>query len=295
MALKNWTGGAGDGNIATAGNWQGGVALANGDTAMFDNSESDINAGLDLSAGATNLSLIFGPNWKGKIGRSTGALKLNDSTGAIRVKSPNAGGMYIECKSSGGMGDVEVAACGQGTNLFQIVGGIARMNVSGIGAVKLGPTAALTDPLVVSGRSTVQIESGASLSIRQLGGLIDNYAALVDYFGEGGQLNHWGSVAGNTGSVSGVMETRPGNLIKWMAARQNAGFTVAKLRMLGGTFDAGEIAAANTLTLLELATGLCLLNPLWTVTTRKILLANAVANYTGPTPATDIPMAIYGR
>lgn len=295
MAIKAWTGGAGDGNIATAGNWQGGAALGNGDTGIFDNSDSDINAGLDLSAGATNLSLEFGENWKGKIGRSTGALKLNDSTGSIRVKSPNAGGIFIECKSSGGMGTVEVAACGQGTNLFQIVGAITRMSVTGLGAVRLGPTFSLTDPLIIDGQATVTAESGAAYSARQFGGLLDNYAAFVNYYGEGGQLNHWGSVAGNTGSVSGVMETRTGNMINWRAARQNTGFTIATLRMLGGNFDAANLVAVNTITLLEIAKGACRLNPAWTVTTRKILLANALSQYSGPTPGTDVPQSIYGR
>lgn len=301
MANVKFTNGAGTGNIQTAGNYQGGAAPSNGDTVLFDDIATDINAGNDWSAGPTNLSFVFGKNWKGQFGRQSTPIKLNASTGSFRVRSPNAGGIYAEFKNSGGMGNVEIAACGQGANVCRINGDITRFAANGPGVIVLGSAVTLNEPLFVDGHATVTVESGAAgassaaLSILQMTGIVDNYASLAYYYGIGGQLNHWGSEAGNTGGVSGAMQTYKGNLIRWRAARQNTGYTLALLKMLGGTFDDDDIAAANTLTLLELAAGTCRLNPGWTVSARKILAANALNSYSGPSPASEIPMAIYGR
>ena len=254
MAIVKFNNGAGTGNIQTAGNYQGGSAPSNGDTVMLDNIDTDINAGNDWSAGPTNLSFVFGPNWKGKFGRESTPIKLNSSTGEFRVKSPNCGGIYAEFKNSGGMSNVEMAACG---SVFRVNGDILRMAVNGPGSAVIGSAVTLTDPLVVAGQATPKIESGAAgvssaaIAVLQHSGIVENYAALADVIGIGGTFNHFGSESGNTGSVSGAMETYRGHAINWKAARQNTGFTLAKLRMRGGQFNGADIAAGNTLSMLE--------------------------------------------
>lgn len=80
MAIKTWSGAAGDGNFGTAGNYVGGVAPVNSDTVVFDRSDKDVTAG--LTSGLTGLVLVGTDGYKGTI--APGSTPLNAAWASVR-------------------------------------------------------------------------------------------------------------------------------------------------------------------------------------------------------------------
>lgn len=66
MAIKFWTGGSGDGQIATAGNWSDATAPTGGDTLHFRDNAVDVAPGQDSSA-ATFARVVVDASYTGKI------------------------------------------------------------------------------------------------------------------------------------------------------------------------------------------------------------------------------------
>lgn len=77
MATQVWSGGAGDGNFATAGNWVSGVAPGNGDTAIINSTNSNI---LGTATGFTTITLIVTSGYGGIIGSDGNALTFGSIT-----------------------------------------------------------------------------------------------------------------------------------------------------------------------------------------------------------------------
>lgn len=66
MATKYWTGGAGTGLIATAGNWSDAAAPAAGDTLVFRDNAVDVAPGQN-SSGDTFAKVVFDASYTGKV------------------------------------------------------------------------------------------------------------------------------------------------------------------------------------------------------------------------------------
>lgn len=302
MAKHVWKDGLGTGNIQTAGNYADGIAPGAGGEIILDNYAGHINAGLAWAAGPANLSLTFGPNWKGKIGSVSSRLELNTSTGRVRVMSPNTGAVYI-----GGavwtIGVIEMHVCSldPGSPFYFYDGEAARMAVIGPGNSILGASFDIGTELIVGSKfsdgnkAQLMIESGADIeALRIWAGLVNNYANLKTIYGEGGTIEHYGSESGNTGNISVAAQIRTGCHLRWRAGRQAAGFTLAKLEMLGGRFTGTDTNWPNVATLVELHEGQALFDPQWTVATLRKSPISANAIYEGPTPGAGEAIIVPG-
>lgn len=85
-ATRTWTGGGGNNNLATAGNWQGGVAPADGDTLLFDatNNTISVNNNLASSISINGITVTGG----GYVQISGALLKLEGAIGGMIFKNP---------------------------------------------------------------------------------------------------------------------------------------------------------------------------------------------------------------
>ena len=120
MATKYWTGGAGDSNFATGGNWSDGSSPTTGDVCVLasdpDGNTNFINAGDHTSLGA--LKLIVGPNWSGTIGIQSTPLTLN-----LTELEYSGQGSIAHFETSGGTtSKVTVTDTGSGNLPFRLRG-----------------------------------------------------------------------------------------------------------------------------------------------------------------------------
>lgn len=84
MALKRWTGGAGDGNIGTAGNWEGGVGPVSGTDGVIFTGSSSVTAGHSALNASTWLGIETDETYTGSIGTVGLPLWVGASTNAVR-------------------------------------------------------------------------------------------------------------------------------------------------------------------------------------------------------------------
>lgn len=106
MATKTWTGGANDGNWATAGNWTP-SAPAGGDDVIIDRTNQDITAG--LATGISIASLTVTQGYGGRIGTSSTALTFTGITGTAVLSGT---GQFIKLGSSGTIATTVVNSSG---------------------------------------------------------------------------------------------------------------------------------------------------------------------------------------
>lgn len=105
MATRNWSGAAGDGSWATAGNWD--TAPITGDDIIINTTNSaapDIDAGLTTAIDAN--SLTVGPGFSGKIGSASAALSIAVTNGGTKKFTYNGSGEF--CKITGSVVNSEV-------------------------------------------------------------------------------------------------------------------------------------------------------------------------------------------
>lgn len=245
MATKYWTGGAGDNNFATAGNWSTGTAPTAGDVCVL---ASDPSSGVDnISSGDNSslglITLIVGPNWSGNIGTTTVGLTLDltaleysgqgsvahisghtTTTAKVTISDTGTGDMPLRIGGSNTITELTMTDA-KGTVQVDGSGGRTITTVSLIGARR-------TAVLDLTHQASSAI-SGTTAKVN--GGVlkIDNNFTNVEVSGTG-NLDVTGTPAiGTLDIYSGVAE--------WKTTGSTS--TIAALNVYSGLFEADQCTA----------------------------------------------------
>lgn len=240
MAVRTWTGAAGDGDWNNNANWDSAKPAA-GDDAIFSSGSSSVTTGLDQSA-VDAASIFIGRGYTGNIGSSGNPVNIGIQTkleidGGGNEIHFGTGGTYnwekvvISYPGVNGNGNVSLTAT-QGAVFITI----ARGQVS----YTAGTTTLLVLQHAASGGNPVLSISGGTLTtFEQLAG--------TSYLSAGTVTTH--RMAGGNSKIIGGTYTncyQYGGNVTW----NNSG-TLTLLHGFGGFFDASRVQIARTITTLN--------------------------------------------
>ena len=179
MATKYWTGGAGDNNFATAGNWSTGTAPTTGDVCVLatDPASGVDNIGFGDRTSLGLISLIVGPNWSGDIGTTQYPLILE-----------------LDVLEYAGQGSAVHLKCGSTTT--------SKVAITDTGSgelpLRLGGTNTITELTMTDARGTVLIDGVGGRVITTVNVIGARRTAVLD-------LTHQASsaISGTTAKVNG--------------------------------------------------------------------------------------------
>jgi len=170
MGTKYWTGGAGDGNFGTAGNWLTSTAPVDGDTVVFDRGNEDVTAGLTTGHTSSGLTLIGTSKYKGRI--APGANSLNAKWNSVRwgAGSINISGNITAGKFEPRPGSTVAYASGTAALLF-IKHTIFSVEAAAIVTAARAMASQITDLYNGTGYTLMELAGGSKLNSAR-GGLI---------------------------------------------------------------------------------------------------------------------------
>lgn len=243
-----WSGGAGDGNFGTAGNWVSGVAPIGGDSVVFNSGNVSVTAGLTTGISIANITVTA--NYGGLIGDTSGnGLVFTGITGTLTYGGTGA---YARFGSSGTVAAATFSHTGacvasilsgtwtvlnNGTGMMTIAAAAVVTgfeNAGGVVTAGYNATAFTTGRIsgnVTSQRvfTTVDVENGGTLITRDNGttnynGNTTTHVHGGGYYNKqaggadttvniytGGRYDATGNSGGSTGTVTlGTIKPRPG-------------------------------------------------------------------------------------
>lgn len=133
MGTVKWTGGAGDGNWDSVGNWDTGAKPVNSDDVIIGTGSISITAGLNQS-GVTLTSLTITSGYSGSIGTVGTPLQISSTTVTVGGRGAlyNLNGTYTDVYANI-VGQVQLSiAGGTTTNLYAGMGGVVTISSSAV-------------------------------------------------------------------------------------------------------------------------------------------------------------------
>lgn len=224
MATCVWTGGAGDGNATTAGNWDTGVPVA-GDTVYINATNQNITTGL----GSVALALcVIGERYTGNltVALTTGTIttlyyrsggqygRINGSVTTGTVEIPRSRTLYIDSGTIGGTrfmvasGNIEVAAAAVLTNCYN---GMGTWTIYS-NATKVTTFVNAAGRVISDGRNIGAYDgwAGSSLELRSSSAIADGSSGGVARLSRGATLTFAGT--GGTHDIihnAGTVDANP--------------------------------------------------------------------------------------
>lgn len=225
-ATQVWTGGAGDKNFATAGNWVSGVAPVGGDSVVFNNGNAPVDG---LATGISVVKATVTANYGGTLGTAASPLTFTAITGSLDYAGTGANA-YLGCSGtvanasfthSGGCN--VYLSTGTYTVLTNSTGGlqvaaaviVAAFNNAGSNNVFIAYNATAITAAIVSGRVTCQrvITTG---DVEQSGVLISIDNGTTNYISNGTIIVHGGALYNKqSGVVDTMIDARPGSSVSF--------------------------------------------------------------------------------
>lgn len=240
MAETNWTGGAADGNIDTAGNWDNGVPGAGSDVNIL-RGDDDILSGMNQSA-ISWASFKYGDDFDGTLGTPSAPLLVNTVTD-FRYSGVNSKSFNFQ--PSAVTQGIILGTHPAAYSCYLLGGTWALLGISLAKALRLGSSLIATKTIFGHAGNpsldvVARVESGATLTlVHMAGGQITSLAAL-------GTIRLWGGLFDQCGSSTGDITAAHihGGRFKFNAP----GATCIEANALGGTFDCRDDSSAKTIT-----------------------------------------------
>ena len=235
MAIKTWTGGAGDGNIGTGGNWLGGVAPVDGDTMVFDRGAEDVTAGLTTGFTSTGMTLIGTSKYKGRIAPGSGSLNAKWNSVRWAAGSINISGNITLGKFEPRPGSSIAYASGTATSLFFKRAEAITIEAAAIVTSARAWASKITDLYNATAYTLMELAGGSTLNSARGGKIVAKSGCSAKVTG--------------AGVLSDETEIREGGYINYLSSAAIPGDIIIEPR---GFLDARENATAFTFSVGEL-------------------------------------------
>jgi hypothetical protein len=194
MATVTWTGGSGDGNWNTGGNWAGGAAPSGADDVVFNTGASSVTTGPSSALAYATVTVTSG--YSGSWGTSAVTPLFGNITGSIRIAG--RGAFYKFSTGTCPTVDIEVPSS---TQVFIPVGTITTLNTSNSSNVEVA--AAVTTWNNVSANCTA-LSNGTAITTLTTASPIMLYRSYTTANVEqGGAVTSYNAITGGTLNVRG--------------------------------------------------------------------------------------------
>ena len=250
MATKFWTGGAGDNNFSTAGNWSDSAQPTTGDVCIL---AANPASGVDNIQGGDfrslgNISLVVGPNWSGTVGKSNVALRLSLTSLEYAGQSSVAN---IQGSDTVTMTDCIITDTGAGSMPLRIGGDVNITNLTVTGGKGVIQIAAFTGGTpTVTNVSVIGTQRGTVVDMAY-NGVISGTTARVN----GGTLRINGNYTNVEVSGTGTLEVLDtptitnldmyGGTTSWLTSGTTSAIS-GRLGVYSGVFDASQCTAVTS-------------------------------------------------
>lgn len=240
-----WTGGASDGNWATAGNWSasgGSTPPANGDSVTIGAGDRDITSGLNQS-GVTLASLRITEGFRFNIGDSSNALQINCSGNTNIVVA----GSFIKINGTFNTASTAFTVRFKSAGQFAITGTILNLLLGGSGIVDVTSGCTVTN-IHINGPTVTAAYNATGFTGAYVGsGRLTTYRNIASGAGAQGRLLLLSSAA-----ITGTFITTP----MFEISHQSSGTVAGVIAFPGGTYSPeGNTAGTATVTELIRYTG----------------------------------------
>lgn len=194
MATVTWTGGAGDGNWQTNGNWDTGAAPVATNDVVFNSGSISVTAGLTGNAYTVN-SLTITENYTGSIGSGATALTL---TAATTLKCSGRGSYYKFAFNST-TARIDTAT---GVTVYLSSGTFATVYHSGKGGELKAESAVVTAYRGTSNAITLTADAATAFTTLHTAGKVFTSRNIATFVGKGGSLLATAATAAITTSAT---------------------------------------------------------------------------------------------